>query len=317
MERSSSSFPLLGVGVGLRPLYYPLFVGVKPPSLVSWVEVISENFMDWPQQPVSRSLQNLEKVRSHCPVVLHGVSLSIGGSDPLRQDYLKSLKNLIDRIEPSWVSDHLCWTGVDGVNLHDLLPLPYTNESLAWVSQRVMAVQEFLGRPLLLENPSTYLQCAQDDMTEWDFLAQLAKKTGCGLLLDINNVYVSAVNHGFCADTYLNSLPADRVFQIHLAGHTVCENYCIDTHDTPVCEAVWDLYTRFASRFAQANVMIERDDHFPPWEILEQELQRIHCIQREHALPQPSEDLAHGRDLSFAQLAAHDSPACDRVGTTL
>ena len=262
-----------GFGLGLRKEHFAELLAA-PPSGVDWFEAISENFLVAGGKP----LAVLEHVRRDFPLVLHGVSLSIGGIDPLSADYLDRLQALIERIEPAWVSDHLCWTGVDGINLHDLLPLPYTQESLAHVAARVRQVQDRLGRQLELENPSTYLTAAGNEMSEWEFLAALAEETDCRLLLDVNNVYVSACNHGFDPLRYLAAIPPARVVQLHIAGHRDVDGFKIDTHDAPVCEAVWALYAQAARRFPAAATLLERDDAIPPLAELIAELDRARAI---------------------------------------
>lgn len=262
-----------GFGLGLRKEHFADLLAA-PPSGVDWFEAISENFMVAGGKP----LAVLEHVRCDFPLVLHGVSLSIGGTDPLSADYLDRLTALIERIEPAWVSDHLCWTGVDGVNLHDLLPLPYTRECLVHVADRVRRVQDRLGRQLVLENPSTYLAAADNEMNEWEFLAALAEETDCRLLLDVNNVYVSACNHGFDPLRYLAGIPPARVVQLHIAGHRDVDGFKIDTHDAPVCEAVWALYGQAAQRFPAAATLLERDDAIPPLPQLIAELDRARAI---------------------------------------
>jgi uncharacterized protein (UPF0276 family) len=265
--------PSLGFGLGLRREHFADLLAA-PPAGVDWFEAISENFMVAGGKP----LAVLEHVRRDFPLVLHGVSLSIGGVDPLNEDYLDRLAALVDRFEPAWVSDHLCWTGVDGVNLHDLLPLPYTAESLAHVAERVRRVQDRLGRRLVLENPSTYLSAAHNDMAEWEFLATLAGQADCLLLLDVNNVFVSACNHGFDPRRYLAAIPPARVVQLHLAGHSDVDGFKIDTHDTPVCEAVWALYTDAARHFPHAATLLERDANIPPLPELIGELDRARSL---------------------------------------
>lgn len=276
----SSSFKDLGIGVGLRAQHYEHFL-TTPPKSVSWVEVISENHMAWQTQPVGRPLQTLLKVRRHLPVALHGVSLSIGSADPINKNYLTHLNELIDRVEPSIVSDHLCWTGVNGTNLHDLLPLPYTQSVLKHVASKINQVQDFLGRQILIENPSSYLQFKQSEMTEWQFMAELSKLADCGLLLDVNNVYVSSVNHGFDPLEYLSAIPKERVGQIHLAGHSNKGSHLIDTHDHPVCKEVWELYRWVCRHFGQKTTMVERDDNIPEWQELEQELVHAAEVRKE------------------------------------
>jgi len=247
-----------GFGLGLRAQHYPDFLENVVP--VDFVEVISENFMIEGGRP----LQVLDRIREHHPVALHGVSMSIGSADGLDRDYLRRLKILVDRIDPLFVSDHLCWTRIEGFNSHDLLPLPYTQEALALVCANIAMAQDILQRPMLIENPSTYLQFADADMTEWTFLAEMCARTDCNLLLDINNIFVSATNHGFDAITYLEGVPANRVRQIHLAGHSRGTDMLIDTHDQPVPQSVWDLYAAACRRIGPVATMIERDDNIPP-----------------------------------------------------
>lgn len=258
----------LGHGVGLRSQHYNRVL--EGPTSIDWFEVISENFMIKGGRP----LQVLDRVRRDYPVVLHGVSLSIGSSDPLDKRYLEALAKLIHRVEPAWVSDHLCWTGVGGHNAHDLLPLPYTEEALLHTVQRVIAVQDFLGRQIALENVSTYLSFAGSTLSEWEFLAELAERADCGILLDVNNIYVSAANHGFDAATYLAGIPRDRVWQIHLAGHTDHGSHLLDTHSRPVCDPVWSLYRRALQRFGSVASLVEWDEDIPAWEVLEAECER-------------------------------------------
>lgn len=265
-------FPSLGFGVGLRPPHYEEILAGRP--TVDWFEVISENFL----VAGGRPLQVLERVRADYPVVLHGVSLSIGSADPLDDDYLNQLDRLARRIEPAWVSDHLCWTGIGGRNAHDLLPLPYTEEALAHVVERVKRVQDRLGRRILLENVSTYLEMADAHMTEAEFVAAVAEGADCGLLLDVNNVFVSAFNHGFSAMEYLQAIPVDRVKQFHLAGHTDRGAFLHDTHDHPVCDAVWDLYRHAVGYFGPVPTLIEWDDRIPPFARLREEAERARAV---------------------------------------
>ena len=261
-------FPALGAGLGLRREHFQHVVARRPP--VGWFEVISENFM----VPGGNPRRVLEAVRRDYPVVLHGVSLSIGALDPLDAAYLDELDALARAVEPAWISDHLCWGSAHGVHAHDLLPIAYTQESLTHVAARVQAVQERLGRRILLENPSTYMQLAGNDMTEWEFLAELAGRADCGILLDVNNVFVSAHNHGFDARTYIQALPPERIGQIHLAGHSVDGALLIDTHDDHVHAEVWDLYADTIARLGARATMIEWDAEVPPFEVLEGELAR-------------------------------------------
>lgn len=263
--------PFQGFGLGLRPQHFPdILAPDRGAGLdrVDWFEIISENFMAVGGMP----LRNLLAVRERRPMAMHGVSLSIGAPDPLDDDYLKDLKDLADLIDPAVVSDHLCWTGAHGVNLHDLLPLPLTEETLDHVAARVARVQDALGRRIALENASTYVTFTSDTMDEWEFLTELTRRADCDLLLDVNNVYVSAFNHGFDPADYLAGLPKDRVRQIHLAGHEHNGDHIVDTHDTPVADPVWDLYRAAVARFGAVPTMIERDADIPPFADLVAEL---------------------------------------------
>ena len=263
---------LSGFGLGLRPKHYQAILRSRP--RVDWFEALSENYMI----PGGRPLHYLDRIREHYPVVLHGVSLSIGSTDRLDRAYLAELKALAARIEPAWISDHLCWTGVAGRNLHDLMPLPYTEEALRHVARRVREVQDVLGRRILLENVSSYVDYRSSAMTEWDFLAALAESADCDILLDVNNIYVSAFNHGFEALAFLDAMPARRVRQIHLAGHDNCGDIIIDTHDAKVIGPVWDLYAEAIRRFGPVPTMIERDDRIPPLGTLLRELDRARAV---------------------------------------
>jgi uncharacterized protein (UPF0276 family) len=262
----------VGVGIGLRTAHFEDLLA--RPARVGWLEATSENFM----MPGGRPLHVLERLRRDYPLVLHGVSLSIGGTDPLDRSYLARLCSLIERFAPLWVSDHLCWTGARGHNLHDLLPLPWNEETLDHVARRVEDVQTALGRPLVLENVSTYLTFSHSTMSEWEFLAALAARTGCQILLDVNNVYVSGFNHGFDAVEYLDAIPAERVVQIHLAGHTDLGTHLLDTHDHPVAEPVWGLYLHALRRLGAVPTLIEWDGNVPPLERLEEEADRARSV---------------------------------------
>lgn len=244
-------------GLGLRREHYPVFLAGEAP--VDFVEVISENFMFDGGPPASV----LRQVRGHYPVALHGVSLSIGSAHGLDPEYLERLAPLVDAVEPMVVSDHLSWSRTPGFSSHDLLPLPFTEEALALVARHVDQVQTRLGRQILLENPSTYLRFADAQMPEWEFLAELARRSGCGLLLDVNNVYVSTQNLGTDGADYIRHFPVDHVRQVHLAGHSQGHTLLIDTHDQPVCDAVWQLYRQAMERLGPVAVMIERDDNIP------------------------------------------------------
>ena len=258
--------PHLGLGVGLRNKHFNYLL--QHPPQVDWFEVISENFMD----DFGFARHVLLHVRKQVPVVMHGVSLSIGSTDPLNKDYLKKLKTLAETIEPEWISDHLCWTGVLGMNTHDLLPMPLTEESLQHVASRVMQVQDFLGRPLVLENPSTYLEFKASTMPEWEYLSALAKRTGCGLLLDVNNVFVSAHNHGFDAVQYITNLPHENIVQMHIAGPTDYGDLLVDTHDQPVPQPVWELYKLAQELTGGVSTLLEWDAKIPEYPELVNEL---------------------------------------------
>lgn len=258
--------------MGLRPDHYADFLDCHQP--VDWLELISENYM----VPGGKPLAMLDAIRADYPVALHGVSLSIGSTDPLDRAYLAQLKQLHRRVEPLWVSDHLCWMGVAGKNSHDLLPLPYSEEALKLVVAHVRQVQDLLGERILLENVSSYLEFADSVMTEWDFVRAVAEEADCLLLLDVNNIYVSSANHGYDAHDYLRAMPAERVQQIHLAGHNDHGDYIVDTHDHPVCEAVWALYEDACHQFGEVAAMIERDDRIPPLAELIAELDRARTI---------------------------------------
>jgi uncharacterized protein (UPF0276 family) len=262
-------FPDLGDGVGLRDPHFAHLMRTDPAAWgVDWFEILSENFLDHR----GYAANVLERVAAHRPVVMHGVSLSIGSADPLDDTYLGKLAELAGRVKPVWISDHLCWTGIAGTNSHDLLPMPLTEASLAHVTARVRQVQDRLGRPLILENPSTYLQFAGAQMPEWEYLARLAEDADCGLLLDVNNVHVSAFNHGFDAAAYIAALPAERIVQVHLAGPRDCGSYLLDSHDSPVLAPVWALYRQAQARTGGVSTLLEWDANIPPYEELLAEL---------------------------------------------
>jgi uncharacterized protein (UPF0276 family) len=256
------AFPSLGFGVGLRRDHYTSVLETHPP--IDWFEIISENFM----VPGGRPMHVLEQVRTDYAVVMHGVSLSIGSADPLNLDYLTSLRSMAGRFEPAWISDHLCWTGVGGHNLHDLLPLPYTDEVVRYVAARIRRVQDFLERPILIENISSYMTFRVSDMDEWEFLRAVAEEADCGILLDINNVYVNAFNHRFDPQRYIDDVPPERVIQFHLAGHSDRGTHLLDTHDHPICPEVWQLYEYAVRRMGRRATLIEWDDNIPAFEVL-------------------------------------------------
>ncbi|MBC3930516.1 MNIO family bufferin maturase [Undibacterium curvum] len=264
--------PHLGLGVGLRHVHFQHILEHGPG--VDWFEIISENFID--HHGFARHVLN--QIAEHTPVVMHGVSLSVGSCDPLDMLYLSKLRQLASEIQPAWISDHLCWTGVQGINSHDLLPMPLNEESFRHVATRIRRVQDFLQRPLILENPSTYLEFQQSEFTESAFLAALCQETGCGLLLDVNNVYVSAYNHGYDPRAYLMELPADRIVQIHLAGPTDCGDYLIDTHDQPVPTAVWALYALAHQLTGGVSTLLEWDAKIPAYPELLDELHKARQV---------------------------------------
>jgi uncharacterized protein (UPF0276 family) len=266
--------PYLGYGLGLRPEYYDSALAGKP--AVDWFEIISENFMVKGGKP----LYYLDRIGERFPLVMHGVSLSVGGTVPLNADYLRALKALAERVEPAWISDHLCWTGHGGHNLHDLMPLPYTGEAVRHVASRVSQVQDYLGRQILLENVSSYVSYRHAEMSEWEFLTAVVEEADCLVLLDLNNIYVSAVNHGFAPEDYLHGVPSERVQQFHLAGHTDCGDVIIDTHDHPIVTPVWELYSQALARFGAVSTLIERDDKLPSFGELTAELTEARRLGR-------------------------------------
>lgn len=255
----------LGIGLGLRTVHYQHILEQRP--AVDWFEIISENYLETSGRP----LDYLDAIAEHYPMVMHGVSLSIGSTDPLNREYLRQLRELRERVKARWVSDHLCWTGVAGKNSHDLLPMPYTEEALGHVVSRVKQVQDFLGAPIALENPSTYAELSGASMPEWEFLARLAELADCGILLDVNNVYVSARNHGFEPAQYLAAMPFERVVQLHVAGHTDHGTHIIDSHIGPVVDPVWELLAVAHGRAAGVSILLEWDAEIPAFEVVHAE----------------------------------------------
>ncbi|NQD37984.1 DUF692 domain-containing protein [Permianibacter sp. IMCC34836] len=268
----AESVPFYGYGLGLRPPYVDDILNGE--HAIDWFEILTENYL----VPGGKPLAVLSRIRQRYPVAMHGVSLSIGGSAPLNTDYLQKLKALADRIEPMWVSDHLCWTGHGGSNTHDLLPLPYTKAAAQHIAERIQHVQDVLGRRILIENVSSYAAFQQSEMTEWEFLSEVVTAADCWLLFDINNVYVSSVNHQFDPLDFIRGVPAARVKQFHLAGHSDYGDYLIDTHDHAICDPVWQLYREAWRTFGPVSTMIERDDEFPPFADLMAELQMARDI---------------------------------------
>ena len=258
--------PDLGLGVGLRTQHFRHITEKRP--AMDWFEILSENFIDTEGRP----LDYLDRIAEHYPIAMHGVSLSVGSTDPVDFAFLDKLRALAKRVNARWLGDHICWTGVAGLNGHDLYPVPYTEEGLEHMVERVRIIQDYLERPLVLENPSTYLEFAASSMPEEEFIARLAEDADCALLLDVNNVYVTCRNHDLDPVEYLGKIPADRVVQIHLAGHTDNGTHCIDTHDGRVIDAVWDLYARFTARAGPRATLLEWDANVPKFSVLQQEV---------------------------------------------
>jgi uncharacterized protein (UPF0276 family) len=256
----------LGFGLGLRTEHYETILSTKP--AVDWFEVITENYL----VPGGKPHYYLEKIRENYPIVMHGVSMSIGSSDPLDWKYLNDVKSLANKIESKWISDHLCWTGIQGKNAHDLLPLPYTEETIQHVVDRIIQIQDFFQQRILIENVSSYVSYKHSIMSEWDFLKEISHRADCLILLDINNIYVSSVNHEFQPEMYLSALPKNRIQQIHLAGHSNMGDYIIDTHDHEIIDPVWDLYAVALEKYGPVSTMIERDDNIPCLSTLMNEL---------------------------------------------
>jgi uncharacterized protein (UPF0276 family) len=273
--RKRHRIPDLGVGVGFRVPHYARVFEERPP--MDWFEIISENFLVRGGRP----LENLTRLASSYRVVPHGVSLAIGSVEPLDEDYLRKLRALLDRLDPPWVSDHLCWGRAPGVHIHDLLPMPYTAEALEHVVERVKRVQGMLERPFALENVSSYLTYRDSTMSEWEFLAEVAERADCGILLDCNNVYVSAFNHGFDPRAYIDAVPSDRVVQMHLAGHTDKGRYLLDTHSDHVKDEVWGLYRRAIARCGAVSTLVEWDDDIPEWDVLAAEAAKARAARAE------------------------------------
>jgi uncharacterized protein (UPF0276 family) len=261
----------LGFGIGLRSEHYQDILSQNPP--IDWLEIISETYM----LPGGKSRYYLDLFKERYPIIPHGVSLSIGSSDPIDWAYLKELKKLITHLDPPWFSDHLCWSKHAHQNLHNLMPLPYTEDVITYVAERIRIIQDFIEKPMLVENVSSYVEFTDSDMPEWTFISQIAEKANCGILLDINNIYVSAFNHNFNPQAYLDAMPAERVFQFHIAGHTDKGTYLLDTHDHAVKEGVWDLYKQALNKFDTVSTMIERDDNIPE---LSELLDELHVARR-------------------------------------
>lgn len=296
MTDSRLGYPNLGLGVGLRSVHFAHVLEHWPN--VDWFEIISENFMDSQGRP----RYVLEQIAARYPIVMHGVSLSIGSTDPLNMDYLQRLKNLAHDIKPKWVSDHICWTGVAARNTHDLLPIPYTEDTLRHVVERVRIVQDFMERPLILENPSSYVEFAGSTMSEPEFVTRLAEDADCGLLLDVNNVYVSTFNHDLDPVEYINSVPHERIVQFHLAGHSNYTTHLIDTHDDHVIDPVWELYRLAHQCTGGVSTLLEWDASIPPFPVLHQEALKAKQFMGQHLT-------SVGLDVEEAQLV-HSEEQC-------
>lgn len=271
-QATGNDLTFLGFGLGLRAEHYLDILADLPP--IQWFEILTENYL----VPGGKPLYYLDQIKEHYPLAMHGVSLSLGSADPFDYHYLKQVKALAQRTNAKWISDHLCWTGVHQLNMHDLLPLPYTAEAIDHLANRISQVQDFLGRQILIENVSSYLTYTHSVLTEWEFLSAIAEKADCLILLDINNIYVSAFNHHFNPEDYLNAIPVSRVQQFHLAGHSNNHDHIIDTHDAPIIDPVWSLYAKALKRFGKVSTMIERDDKIPPLSDLLTELNQAKHI---------------------------------------
>ena len=285
--------PLLGYGCGLRIPQYPHLLSGAP-TRVDWFEIIVESFTDWSDGTRLRSREVLEAIRKNHPVVAHGVSLSLGSTAGVDRAHLLRVKQLLEEFEISWFSDHVCWTGAAGTSTHDLLPLPYTQEAVRTVSENIARAQDVLGQRILIENLSSYVTFRHSEMTEWEFLSEVVQRADCGLLLDINNVFVSSRNHRFDPWDYLNGVPAERVGQIHLAGHYDAGTHLVDTHSEPVCDEVWELYESYTHQHGPRSTLIEWDDNLPEFSRVEQEVERAReKAEVPHAHPDTRSTPAH------------------------
>ena len=292
----------LGLGVGLRTVHFSHILQQQPP--VDWFEIISENFIN----SQGRARYVLEQLAERYPIVMHGVSLSIGSTDPLDFDYLKKLKRLAKEVNAGWISDHLCWTGVAGRNTHDLLPIPFNQQTLRHVVDRVRVVQDFLGRPLVLENPSSYVTFRDSTMDEWEFITRMAEETDCGLLLDVNNVYVSCFNHDMDPVEFVSSLPHQRIVQFHLAGHSNYTTHLIDTHDNHVIDPVWELYRLAHKLTGGVSTLLEWDAKIPPFPVIHEEVLKAKQFMGEYLEPAESESLPTSPPGPAASTAGTVSP---------
>jgi uncharacterized protein (UPF0276 family) len=280
--RDRHRIPDLGVGVGFRTPHHAKVLAELP--AMDWFEIISDNYLL--EAPIA--ISKLERLRARYPVVLHGVSMSVGSIDPLDRDYLARLRALVRRVRAPWCSDHLCFTGAGGIAMSDLLPMPYTKDAARHVAERIRRVQDVLEVPFAIENVSSYMTYRASEMPEWEFLAEIAERADCGILFDVNNVFVSAHNHGFDADTYIDAMPSERIVQMHLAGHTNKGKYLLDTHSEHVRDEVWRLYRRALRRMGAVSTLIEWDEDIPEWDVLEAEAEKARVVRREEGLPCPS-----------------------------
>lgn len=299
MTPSRLGNPNLGLGVGLRTVHFSHILKQQPD--VDWFEIISENFIDSQGRP----RYVLEQIAERYPIVMHGVSMSIGSTDPLNFDYLGKLRRLSAEVGALWISDHLCWTGVASRNSHDLLPVPLNEETLKHVVERIRIVQDFLERPLVLENPSSYVTFADSTISEWEFLTRMAEDADCGLLLDVNNVYVSSVNHDFDPVEYVESVPHERVVQCHLAGHTNCGTHLIDTHDGKVIDPVWDLYRRAHELTGGVSTLLEWDASIPPFEVVHDEVLKAKQHMTEQLTPVTDADVSESTSSPAESVVPH------------
>ena len=285
MANNRWGYPDLGFGIGLRSVHFEHILKNNP--VIDWFEVLSENYLDTGGRP----LHVLDQVAERYPVVLHGVSLSVGSTDPIDFEYLKKLKALAKRVNARWVSDHLCWTGVTGLNTHDLLPMPYTDQALRHTIERVRNIQDFLERPIALENASTYLEFSASKWPESEFIASLAEEANCGILLDVNNVYVSSFNHGFDPKKYIDNIPQDRVVQMHLAGHTNKGTHILDTHSDYVIDTVWELYRYAHRRLGGVATLLEWDANIPGFDVVHGEALKARQFREQEDKQMPAPEL--------------------------
>jgi len=258
--------PNLGLGVGLRTVHFGHILNKKPK--VDWFEIVTENFLDTEGRP----MWVLDQIAERHPIVVHGVSMSVGSPDPVDRSFLAKIKALAKRVRAVWVSDHVCWTGVAGRNLHDLLPMPYSEEALKHMVKKIRQIQDILERPLVLENPSSYVEFTSSTMPEWEFIARMAEDADCGVLLDVNNVYVSSFNHGFDPETYIRAIPPERIAYFHVAGHTNFGTHILDTHIGPIIDPVWKLFRLAHEQTGGRSTLLEWDEEIPTFPVVHREV---------------------------------------------